>query len=112
MVYSLRVTDAATTKPAADDRWIRKFLAHLATDRDASVYTQRNYRQALLEFVRWHQNEQAAFADDPLRRDTPSPGKNCNAMIFAVTSGFWAGRTWAARRFNCASARCGRFTSF
>jgi site-specific recombinase XerD len=53
MVYSFRVTDAATTKPAADDQWIRKFLAHLATDRDASVYTQRNYRQALIEFARW-----------------------------------------------------------
>ena len=57
MVYSLRVTDAATTKPAADDRWIRKFLAHLATDRGASVYTQRNYRQALLEFSHWHREE-------------------------------------------------------
>jgi site-specific recombinase XerD len=47
------VTDAVTTKPVADDQWIRKFLAHLATDRDASVYTQRNYRQALTEFARW-----------------------------------------------------------
>ena len=46
-----------------DDKWIRKFLAHLATDRGASVYTQRNYRQALLEFFHWHQNEQSAFAD-------------------------------------------------
>ena len=27
-----------------------KFLTHLATDRGASVYTQRNYRQALTEF--------------------------------------------------------------
>jgi integrase/recombinase XerC len=36
------------------DPWIRKFLAHLATDRGASVYTQRNYRQALTEFARWH----------------------------------------------------------
>jgi|SRR6185369_172498 len=32
------------------DKWIQKFLAHLATDRGASVYTQRNYRQALEEF--------------------------------------------------------------
>ena len=46
-----------------DDRWIRKFLTHLATDRGASVYTQRNYRQALLEFFHWHQDEQSAFAD-------------------------------------------------
>jgi len=41
-----------------DDRWIKKFLAHLATDRGASVYTQRNYRQALEEFWRWHKQEQ------------------------------------------------------
>ncbi|MGA2787720.1 MAG: tyrosine recombinase XerC [Verrucomicrobiota bacterium] len=47
------MTDAATTMPAADDKWVRKFLAHLATDRDASVYTQRNYQQALIEFARW-----------------------------------------------------------
>ena len=57
MVYPFHVTDAATTKPTADDRWIRKFLAHLATDRGASVYTQRNYRQALLEFSHWHREE-------------------------------------------------------
>ena len=42
------------------DKWIQKFLAHLATDRGASVYTQRNYRQALQEFSRWHHEEAAA----------------------------------------------------
>ncbi len=64
-MYSFLVTDAATTKPVAEihDKWIRKFLAHLATDRDASVYTQRNYRQALQEFSRWHHEERSAFAD-------------------------------------------------
>lgn len=31
-----------------------KFFVHLATDRGASVHTQRNYRQALTEFQRWH----------------------------------------------------------
>ncbi len=41
------------------DRWIQKFLAHLATDRGASAYTQRNYRQALAEFVRWQKNLQS-----------------------------------------------------
>jgi integrase/recombinase XerC len=41
-------------KPEAADRWIRRFLAHLATDRGAAVYTQRNYQQALTEFARWH----------------------------------------------------------
>ena len=35
------------------DAWIEKFLSHLATDRGASVYTQRNYSQALVEFARW-----------------------------------------------------------
>jgi integrase/recombinase XerC len=39
------------------DDWLRKFLAHLATDRGASAYTQRNYRHALLEFCNWHQQE-------------------------------------------------------
>jgi site-specific recombinase XerD len=41
------------------DRWIQKFLAHLATDRGASAYKQRNYRQALTEFVRWQKSLQA-----------------------------------------------------
>ena len=55
--------------PAADKR-IQKFLAHLATDRGASVYTQRNYKQALTEFVRWHQNErQSAPVWETLQRD-------------------------------------------
>ena len=39
------------------DPWLARFLQHLATDRGASGYTQRNYRQALLEFQRWHQAE-------------------------------------------------------
>ena len=44
-----------TPEPPAEirDQWVSKFLAHLATDRGASVYTQRNYRQALVEFARW-----------------------------------------------------------
>jgi len=41
------------------DPWIQKFLAHLATDRGASVYTQRNYQQALVDFSRWHQDERS-----------------------------------------------------
>jgi site-specific recombinase XerD len=32
-------------------------LQHLATDRGASAYTQRNYRQALEEFSKWHGEE-------------------------------------------------------
>lgn len=43
--------------PVCSDKKIQKFLAHLAADRGASIYTQRNYRQALFEFFRWHQEE-------------------------------------------------------
>jgi site-specific recombinase XerD len=39
------------------DKWVQKFLAHLATDRGASIYTQRNYGHALTEFATWHQQE-------------------------------------------------------
>ncbi|HWI58586.1 MAG TPA: tyrosine recombinase XerC [Bacillota bacterium] len=45
---------------SVDDEWGDKFLQHLATDRGASVYTQRNYRQALVEFLRWHTGERKA----------------------------------------------------
>ncbi|MEI9962506.1 MAG: site-specific integrase [Limisphaerales bacterium] len=52
------------------DKWIVKFLAHLATDRGASVYTQRNYKQALAEFNAWHQQERSSQpAWDKLLRD-------------------------------------------
>jgi site-specific recombinase XerD len=60
------MTGSAQARPAANDQWIHKFLTHLATDRDASGYTQRNYRDALNEFVRWHHEERAsAFTDKP-----------------------------------------------
>lgn len=39
------------------DAWVSKFFAHLATDRGASVYTQRNYQQAISEFFLWQKNE-------------------------------------------------------
>ena len=52
------------------DKWIHKFLAHLATDRGASVYTQRNYQQALTELARWHLAErQSPPAWEKLQRD-------------------------------------------
>ena len=60
------MTGSAHARPAANDRWIHKFLTHLATDRGASVYTQRNYRDALNEFARWHCEAGApAAADKP-----------------------------------------------
>ena len=52
------------------DARVEEFLQHLATDRGASVYTQRNYRQALTEFHRWHQREhQQPPAWPALQRD-------------------------------------------
>jgi integrase/recombinase XerC len=52
------------------DLWLDRFFQHLATDKAASVYTQRNYRQALFEFFRWHRDErQQAPAWDRLQRD-------------------------------------------
>src|SRR5205823_12024546 len=52
------------------DKWIQRFLAHLAADRGAAVYTQRNYRQALSEFLRWHRQERRQPpAWDTLQRD-------------------------------------------
>jgi integrase/recombinase XerC len=62
---------ASTTNQASPkDEWTDKFLRHLATDRGASAYTQRNYRQALLEFHGWHQQErQQPPAWDKLQRD-------------------------------------------
>jgi integrase/recombinase XerC len=52
------------------DSWATKFLQHLVTDRGASAYTHRNYRQALLEFIAWHtQERQAPPAWEKLSRD-------------------------------------------
>lgn len=48
-----------TEKPGSEirDPWIEEFLKHLRSECGASVYTERNYRQALNEFARWHQQE-------------------------------------------------------
>jgi integrase/recombinase XerC len=54
----------------APDLQVRAFLQHLATDRGASVYTQRNYEQGLREFAMWHRQErQAAPPWEKLQRD-------------------------------------------
>jgi len=51
-------------------RRVHEFLAHLATDRGASSYTQRNYTQALTEFCAWFgQTRQAAPLWHQLERD-------------------------------------------
>jgi site-specific recombinase XerD len=52
------------------DPHVQKFLAHLATDRGASFYTQRNYEHALTEFIAWHQQKRGQPpAWDKLQRD-------------------------------------------
>lgn len=53
-----KLAPAPTPEP---DRWVAEFLQHLAVERDASIYTQRNYRQALLEFQGWHQQERQSL---------------------------------------------------
>lgn len=57
------------TAPPADP-WVSKFLTHLATDRGASIYTQRNYRQAIGELCSWLKKERtASISWDKLQRD-------------------------------------------
>src|SRR5471030_1209538 len=64
------MNEPVQNKPVLTDKWIQKFLAHLATDRGASVYTQRNYKQALTEFSRWHLDERKSPPVwDKLQRD-------------------------------------------
>ena len=63
-------TPAPPAPAEIHDPLTKKFLAHLATDRGASVFTQRNYRQALTEFARWHLDERKSPAAwDQLQRD-------------------------------------------
>jgi integrase/recombinase XerC len=60
----------ADEQPVVLDQWAGQFLAHLATDRGASEYTQRNYRQTLVEFTRWRRQEcHAAPEWESLQRD-------------------------------------------
>src|SRR6185437_12025027 len=62
--------EEAQAKPQIHDKWISKFLAHLATDRGASAYTQRNYKQTLEEFLRWHLEERKSNPTwEKLQRD-------------------------------------------
>jgi len=43
-----------TREPPSD--WSDLFFRYLSDEKDASVYTQRNYRQALVEFAQWHRD--------------------------------------------------------
>ncbi|MDQ6631869.1 MAG: tyrosine recombinase XerC [Verrucomicrobiota bacterium] len=57
-------------KAEPGDPSIRHFLQHLSLDRGASIYTQRNYSQALAEFHRWyHEERRQSPAWDKLERD-------------------------------------------
>ncbi|MHB8522222.1 MAG: tyrosine recombinase XerC [Limisphaerales bacterium] len=51
------MVEPPTTEAPVKDKWLDAFLAHLGAERDASVYTRRNYQHALKEFCRWHQTE-------------------------------------------------------
>ncbi len=66
-------TNAPDRQPEAreeGDKMVTLFLRHLAADRGASPYTVRNYRQALIEFGRWHRQERQTDPDWPaLQRD-------------------------------------------
>jgi len=62
-VYLSCVVDGPTVQTRDTDRHAAAFMIHLATDRGASVYTQRNYRQALREFGEWHRRERGKGPD-------------------------------------------------
>jgi integrase/recombinase XerC len=53
----MEVNPASADGP--EDVWTTEFLAHLETERSASVYTVRNYRQALSEFIAWYRTERS-----------------------------------------------------
>jgi site-specific recombinase XerD len=52
------MSETETAKGLKKDQLVDAFLDHLAADRGVSIYTQRNYRQALTDFVGWHCQEQ------------------------------------------------------
>jgi integrase/recombinase XerC len=64
------MTEPSPQSSPQKDHWLTRFFQHLATDRGASIYTQRNYRQALQEFRGWHEEErEQPPAWDKLQRD-------------------------------------------
>lgn len=67
-------TPAGTTAPTPaeppaagrpSDARIDGFLEHLASERGASVYTRRNYAQALAEFSAWYESQHGGSPDWP-----------------------------------------------
>ncbi len=55
--------DSSKSFVADDDALVSSFLDYLQSEAGASVYTQRNYRQALTEFAQWHAGERKAEPD-------------------------------------------------
>ncbi len=92
---------SSPANPVPQDRWVRAFLEHLATDRAASIHTQRNYRQALTDLLRWHLEE---------RKSAPT-GQNSTVTSSALSCATLAGNSSAARQFNCDSPRCAPSTA-
>lgn len=63
-------TPAAPELPVQLDPSAELYLTHLTTDKGASDYTHRNYRQILIEFTRWHLSERKGPPDwTTLERD-------------------------------------------
>jgi integrase/recombinase XerC len=48
---------ASPSPPSDEDLFVSSFLEHLQSERGASGYTIRNYRQALTEFIAWSREE-------------------------------------------------------
>ena len=44
-------------QPEIKDKWLDEFMRHLKVGGSASIYTERNYLQVLLEFYRWYRDE-------------------------------------------------------
>ncbi len=57
------MSEPSANPESPGDPKVGEFLRHLAGDKGASIYTQRNYRQALLEFCDWFQSARKAAPD-------------------------------------------------
>lgn len=55
--------DNSTSSVADSDTFVSSFLNYLHTEAGSSVYTQRNYRQALTEFSQWYFGERNTAPD-------------------------------------------------
>jgi integrase/recombinase XerC len=66
----MKMGEPSASSSETPDEMVARFLEHLATDRDVSNYTRRNYSQALREFVRWrNESRPGVVAWEELERD-------------------------------------------